>query len=226
MKLGIMQPYFFPYIGYFQLINEVDTYVNLDHVSFMKRSFMVRNTLRNNITINIPVSNGSQNKTCIEVMALSDENWFDKFFKTLNLLYGKEANYQVIMDSVILPWKKSIIEFNRNVSISEFNFTSIYQICKYLDVDRRFYSSVGITDKKRNEGLQEITKHFGGNVYVNAIGGQSLYSKEDFKSKGIDLKFIKMGHVQVENPYISILDLLFRYDKEHIKTELKNYTLI
>ena len=47
MKIGIMQPYFFPYIGYFQLINEVDVYVNLDHVSFMKRSYMTRNTLKN-----------------------------------------------------------------------------------------------------------------------------------------------------------------------------------
>ena len=48
MKIGVMQPYFFPYLGYFQLINEVDVYVNLDHVSFMKRSYMTRNILKNN----------------------------------------------------------------------------------------------------------------------------------------------------------------------------------
>ena len=53
MKIGVMQPYFFPYLGYFQLINEVDVYVNLDHVSFMKRSYMTRNTLKNNVAINI-----------------------------------------------------------------------------------------------------------------------------------------------------------------------------
>ena len=71
MKIGIMQPYFFPYIGYFQLMQEVDLYVNLEHVSFMKRSYMTRNTIKNNTPINIPVSNGSQNKTCIEVKVLS-----------------------------------------------------------------------------------------------------------------------------------------------------------
>ena len=75
MKIGIMQPYFFPYIGYFQLINDVDIYVNLDHVSFMKRSYMVRNTLKNNTQINIPVSNGSQNKICTEVNVLLSNNY-------------------------------------------------------------------------------------------------------------------------------------------------------
>ena len=47
MRVGIMQPYFFPYIGYFQLIDAVDIYVNLDHVSFMKRSYMTRNSIKN-----------------------------------------------------------------------------------------------------------------------------------------------------------------------------------
>ena len=50
--VGIMQPYFFPYLGYFQLISSVDTYVNLDHVSFMKRSYMTRNKLKNGVSIN------------------------------------------------------------------------------------------------------------------------------------------------------------------------------
>ena len=54
--IGIMQPYFFPYIGYFQLIQSVDSYVNLDHVAFMKRSYMTRNVLKNEIPISIPVS--------------------------------------------------------------------------------------------------------------------------------------------------------------------------
>ena len=86
MRVGIMQPYFFPYIGYFQLIDAVDTYVNLDHVSFMKRSYMTRNTLKNNTAINIPVSNGSQNKTCREVNVIADDKWFSQFEKTLEYI--------------------------------------------------------------------------------------------------------------------------------------------
>jgi hypothetical protein len=85
---------------------------------------------------------------------------------------------------------------------------------------------MGITDRKKNKGIQDIVKYFEGKTYINAIGGQKLYSKEDFESQEIDLIFIKMGEVKFDNPYTSILDLLFRYDKEFIKNELSNYTLI
>lgn len=221
-----MQPYFFPYLGYFQLINSVDLYVNLDHVGFMKRSYMTRNTLKNNISINIPVSKGSQNKSCTEVKVLADKKWFNKFKKTLETLYRKDPYYHQVLEEVILPWEKSILSLLAEISISEFNFSSIYQICRYLDLEKKFYSSEGITNRKKNEGLQDITRHFNGKVYINAIGGMKLYSKEDFLSQGIDLKFIKMGEVNIDNPYLSILDLLFRYEKSHLKRELNNYILI
>lgn len=226
MKIGIMQPYFFPYIGYFQLIKEVDLYVNLEHVSFMKRSYMTRNTIKNNTPINIPVSNGSQNKTCTEVKVLSDNVWFEKFEKTLEYQYKKDLFYSDILEKIIFPWKKDMLSSNIEISISDFNFSAIKYICDYLDIYCEFYSSVGITTRKKNEGLQDIVKHFGGNHYVNAIGGQKLYNKEDFSSKGILLDFIKMGELKVDNPYVSILDLLFRYDKEYLKQELNNYKLI
>jgi hypothetical protein len=226
MKIGIMQPYFFPYIGYFQLIKEVDLYVNLEHVSFMKRSYMTRNTIKNNTPINIPVSNGSQNKTCTEVKVLSDNTWFEKFEKTLEYQYKKDLFYSDILEKIIFPWKKDILSSNTEISISDFNFSSIKYICNYLDIHCKFYSSVGITTQKKNEGLQDIVKHFEGNHYINAIGGQKLYNKEDFDSKGILLNFIKMGELKIDNPYVSILDLLFRYDKEYLKQELNNYKLI
>ena len=149
MKIGIMQPYFFPYIGYFQLIHAVDTYVILDHVSFMKRSYMTRNTLKNNTPINIPVSGGSQNKSCREVTVLADEKWFNTFEKTLETLYKKEPNYNLVLNEIIEPWKQNSI--NKPLSISEFNFISIYHICTYLNCIRQFYSSVNITTRKRSE---------------------------------------------------------------------------
>jgi hypothetical protein len=126
MRVGIMQPYFFPYIGYFQLIDAVDIYVNLDHVSFMKRSYMTRNSIKNNISINIPVSGGSQNKTCKEVTVLADDKWWNTFEKTLAGVYKKEPQCQVVLDEVLLPWKNNICTLDRPISISEFNFSSIY----------------------------------------------------------------------------------------------------
>lgn len=221
-----MQPYFFPYIGYFQLIDAVDTYVNLEHVSFMKRSYMTRNILKNNIPINIPVSNGSQNKICTEVTVLADSKWFDKFEKTLEYLYKKEINYKLILDEIIYPWKTSLFLNSQEISISKFNFSVICYICNYLEIKSNFYSSCGITNQKKNKGLQDIVKYFNGTHYINAIGGQKLYSKEDFASQKIELNFIKMGNVEFNNPYVSILDILFTNSKEFIQKQIKNYTLI
>lgn len=222
MNIGIMQPYFFPYIGYFQLIQAVDIYINLDHVSFMKRSYMTRNTLKNNIPINLQVSGGSQNKKCNEVSIIKDDKWVNKFYKTLSLNYKKDPNYSQIIDAIIDPliyWKQT--------TISEFNLDAIKLICNYLDIKTKFINtSEGITSNPKNKGLQDITKHFEGTTYINAIGGQKLYNKEDFASQNIDLKFIQMDKVEVDNQYASILDLLFRYEKEHLKQQLNKYTLI
>lgn len=221
MKVGIMQPYFFPYIGYFQLIDAVDTYVNLDHVSFMKRSYMTRNKIKNTTLINVPVHKGSQNKKCTEIYVNFNTNHFDKMLKTIEYLYCKSLNYLEIK-SIITPL------FNKEkITISQFNLKIIKVVCEYLDIDTKIIdSSEGYTNLKKAEGLQEITKKLKGKVYVNAIGGKSLYFKDNFESQGIFLKFPQMGEVEFDNPYSSILDLMFNYSKEHIKTQLKKYTLI
>ena len=222
MKIGIMQPYFFPYIGYFQLIDAVDIYVNLDHVSFMKSSYMTRNTLKNNTQISIPVIGGSQNKKCNEVIVKSDDKFIINFPKTIHYLYNKEKNYEDVIQQIFTTNINSL-----GYSISQINLFYIKRICKYLDIKTQIIdSSENLTTRKKNEGLQDIVKYFKGDTYINAIGGQKLYSKEDFASQKINLMFIKMEDVKFDNPYSSILDLLFRYDKEYIKNELKKYTLI
>ena len=220
--VGIMQPYFFPYIGYFQLIHCVDTYVNLDHVSFMKRSYMTRNTLKNNTTINVNVWKASQNKKCNEIYVNFENNYIPKFLKTLENLYSKESHYEIILNEIILP------EFiDRKITISKFNLNLIKRICNYLDIKTKIIdTSENLTKLKKGEGLKEITKHFNSKSYINAIGGQSLYNKEDFKNDNIQLSFIEMGNVVFDNKYTSILDLLFRYNKEYIKEQIRNYKLI
>lgn len=217
-----MQPYFFPYIGYFQLIHCVDTYVNLDHVSFMKRSYMTRNTLKNNTTINVNVWKASQNKKCNEIYVNFENNYIPKFLKTLENLYSKESHYETILNEIILP------EFiDRKITISKFNLNLIKRICNYLDIKTKIIdTSENLTKLKKGEGLKEITKHFNSKSYINAIGGKSLYNKEDFKNDNIQLNFIEMANIVFDNKYTSILDLLFRYNKEYIKEQIRNYKLI
>lgn len=217
-----MQPYFFPYFGYFQLINASDYFVNLDHVNFKPRTYMVRNTLKNNVKLNIPVSNSSQNKKCSEIFVKIDNKYLIKTKKTFEHLYSKYPNYEEILDTIIIP------SFNvSEKTISNFNLMGIKNICDYLDINTKFYeTSEGLTNHKKGDGLIEITKHFNHTDYLNAIGGQSLYSKDEFSKSNVNLHFIKMGNLDVDHPYNSIIDLLFRYEKEHLKKELNNYILV
>jgi hypothetical protein len=221
MKIGIMQPYFLPYIGYFQLIDSVDIYVNLDHVSFMKRSYMTRNIIKDNVRIGVHVYSASQNKTCREIYVNFEKNYNDKFKKTLHQLYSKSPNYNIINDEIISP-----CFVDSDINISDFNFNLVKNISKYLLIDTKFVdTSIGLTDKKKGDGLIEITKSFNSNKYVNAIGGQSLYNKKYFLEHEVELFFIKMSE-DIKNPYVSILDSLYTKPKESIIEDLKKYTLI
>ena len=223
MRVGIMQPYFFPYIGYFQLIDSVDLYVNLDHVNFMKRSYMVRNVVKNGTAINVPIIEASQNKKCTESYTQTDEKYVEKFLKKIESLYRNQPNFSKVND---LLFSDSSV-WCRGLSISQLNLHFIKIICAYLSIDTKIVeTSEGLTERRKSKGLQDIVHTFDGSVYVNSIGGRALYSKEEFENSGIELRFIKMGEVDFDNPYASILDILFRYEKEHIVEQLKKYTLV
>lgn len=144
MKVGIMQPYFFPYFGYFQLIGAVDTYVNLDHVSFMKRSYMTRNKIKDGIPINIPVYEGSQNKKCSEIFVNFESQYLDKFKKKIYYLYGKSPLYKEINRMIVDP-----CFIGDKITISEFNLRIIKKICDYLEIETKIVeTSEGLTGKK------------------------------------------------------------------------------
>lgn len=222
--IAIMQPYFFPYLGYFQLIHAVDTYVNLDHVAFMKRSYMTRNTVKDGVSINVSVWGGSQNRKCNEVLVNFSNGYIDTFMKKIHHLYGKERNYIEILETILSPEF-----FDREVTISDFNFGIIKRICKYLDMSTRLIDTSAIFNSgllKREAALKFITQSANDSHYVNAIGGKSLYDKQDFKKDGIELSFLQMGTLDIDNQYASILDLLFRYEKAHIQSQLNRYTLV
>lgn len=225
MSVGIMQPYFFPYIGYFQLIDSVDIFVNLNHVSFMKRSYMVRNYLKNQVPINISVINGSQNKTCLETEVILEKNWFRVLETKIETLYKKEKNYDEVIHKIIKPIQQRFID-KKGITISDFNIESIKMICSYLNIKVKFEESLNKTTKKREDGLIEIVKKFNETDYINAIGGQKLYDKKYFKNEGVNLKFIKMGDLELENKNLSILDIIICNDKDRVINELKKYELI
>jgi hypothetical protein len=223
-SVGIMQPYFLPYFGYFQLIHAVDVYVNLDHVSFMKRSYMTRNTLQPNYDISIPVKGGSQNKNCREVYVDLNDKYKSTFKKTITHLYSKSKFFDEIDNKIIHPMLSL-----ENVSISEYNIFTIQKICDYLQIKTPIINTSFDFDNlhlKKEESLQSIVHQLHGDVYINSIGGQNLYDKQNFLETKIQLQFLKMGDVAFKKPNHSILDILFTYDPKQIQSQLDIFTLV
>ena len=236
MKVAIMQPYFFPYIGYFQLINSVDVFIFYDDVNFMKKSWINRNyILLNNKKhlLTIPCKSITQSKA-INVIKIDKANKaYKNILKTLEVAYRKEAPY---FDSVF-PIIENLMSSN-SVSISELAIESIVAVCRYLGIKTKFlvssenYSET--VDLEKSERLISICKILGADVYINSIGGISLYDKKDFDEYGIRLSFIKtfenISYAQGENqqfiPSLSIIDVMMFNSVQKISGMLEKYELV
>lgn len=169
MKLGIMQPYFLPYIGYFQLIKAVDKYVIYDDVNYIKKGWINRNNILCNgqaHLFSISLRGASQNKLINEI-EISDD--FSKFRKMIELSYRKAPYFEEVFKLL-----NSIIDYpNKNLSL--FLANSIKEICKYLSIDTEIIFSSEIeknNDLKGQEKILEICKILQAKTYINAIGGQ------------------------------------------------------
>jgi len=215
MKIAIMQPYFLPYIGYFQLINAVDEFVFYDDVNFMKKSYINRNSMLLNqkaFQFTVPLKDVSQNKLIKDVEVFMDQKWFNGFLKTLEHAYKTAPFYNEVLQIV-----KNVFDYDYN-TISDLSIKSVLEVCTYLNINCKF--SISSKDYSTSKGLNKterliaIAKQSGKQTYVNAIGGQSLYNKSEFKAQGIDLAFIEaqtIEYKQFENdfvPFLSILDVL------------------
>lgn len=232
MKLGIMQPYFLPYIGYWQLMNAVDTYVIYDDVNFIKGGWINRNRILMNgevKMINLQMHNASPNKLINEVEVLGNSIYNKKLLKTLKSCYKKATYY-----SDVFPVIESIITQDEK-NLAKYLEHSIKKICEYLLIDTELIVSSTINknnDLKGQDKVIEICKTLGMDEYFNAIGGQKLYSYEDFAKQEIKLKFLKTGTVeykQFDNEFVSnlsIIDVLMFNSVGDIKKMLKHFELL
>lgn len=229
MKLGIMQPYFLPYIGYWQLINAVDKYVIYDDVQFIKGGWINRNNILINgqkQLFNLLLSGASPNKLINEIIVQDNQT---KLIRTIELNYKKAPMFQQVF-----PLFLHIMEHS-DKNLAKFIGNSIVEISKYLSIETEFiYSST--LDKDNNLRAQDkvldICKMLNANKYINAIGGADLYTKDDFNKVGIELSFLETKiepYKQFKNefvPYLSILDVLMFNDVESINIMFNKYNLI
>lgn len=230
-KIAIMQPYFFPYIGYWQLINAVDIFVLYDDVNFIKKGWINRNNILLNKSkhlITIPLLNVSQNKHINECIISDDDKIINNIIKTINLAYRKAPYY-----NLVFPTLEKIIKTKG--SISDLVLKSVLWIKEYLNIDTEIIlsSSIGKNNElKGQDKIIEIVKKINGNHYINAIGGQELYDKEIFNNNEIKLNFIKMKEIKYKQfnnefvPNLSFIDVLMFNSPEEIKNMLGMYELV
>ena len=217
MKIAVMQPYFAPYLGYFQLINAVDKFVFYDDVNYIKGGWVNRNF----ITINdkahkftIPLKKASSFRKINEV----EVNWgcrdMGKLQKTLYQRFSINSPSREIIENLFK---------SKPLTIGDLAITSIILISNYLDINTIFERSSTYTFNRVNNkvlNLVNICNISGANTYINPIGGQELYNKKEFKQHNINLNFIK------GQPSKSLLDLIDLKSKEYIINELHNFKLI
>jgi hypothetical protein len=233
MKLAIMQPYFMPYIGYFQLINSVDQFVIYDNIQYTKKGWINRNRILANgkdQLITLPIKKDSDYLDVVE-RELS-ESWEKDKNKMINIIkssYNKAPYFEETFGLTLKCLN------NPEENLFKFIYDSIVLINSYLEIKTPIIISSSINADhtlKSQDKVLSLCKAQNADVYINSIGGVELYDKETFKQNKIKLNFIKSNPIkykQFSNEFVSwlsIIDVMMFNSKEQIQEYLNEYILI
>ena len=236
MKIAIMQPYLFPYIGYFQLIKAVGKFIVYDDVNFIKQGWINRNSIlvqNKSYLFTLPLSNQSSFSKINEIK-INDklyESWKIKILRTVEQSYKKAPFF---FDSFVLL--NEILNVTvENLTISKYNANGIKIICNYLNIKTEIIDSSSIyinSDLKGQNRILDICLREQAIHYINPIGGLDLYDRDIFKDSSIQLNFLKTDTIiynqfgQEFVPFLSIIDVLMFNSPEEINVMLDNYKLL
>lgn len=232
MKLAIMQPYFLPYIGYFQLIAAVDKFVVFDDVNYINRGWINRNRLLLNGAphiFTVPLRGASQNKLICEIDLDDGQGWREKLLRTIRQTYGKAPHYDQV--SALL---KSLINYP-SIRLDEFLLNSLSKIVSYLSLDVEIVSSSRIYENahlKGQERILDICRQEQADTYINPIGGVNLYDRTSFSKQRVQLYFLSSRQISYSQskdehvPWLSIMDALMFNEPAAVRQLLTERDLI
>jgi hypothetical protein len=232
MRAAIMQPYFFPYIGYFQLIASVDVFVIYDNIKYTKKGWINRNRMLLNgsdAMFSLPLRKDSDSLDVVQREISPD---FDRE-KLLNQLRGAYRSAPFFKD--IFPLLEKVIQ-NTDSNLFRYIRYSVEVVCEALGIKTKIVTfsdlSVG-RDLKSQDKVIAICKAVGADAYINSIGGVNLYEKKAFSENGINLSFLKprpLDYAQFGGefvPWLSIIDvMMFNPMGEISKVAHKNFDLV
>lgn len=232
MKVAIMQPYWIPYIGYFQLINAVDTFVIYDNIEYTKKGWINRNRILANgkeVLLSLPVKKDS------DFLKVNQRYLSETFHKDQIKIHSKikESYKKAPHFQTVFPLVETILNYNQG-SLFDFIHHSIVVICEYLSINTTIVVSSSIQidhNLKAQDKVIAIAKYLSAKQYINAIGGVDLYDKATFEANDLQLHFIKSNPFQYQQfdndfiPWLSVIDVMMFNSKEEIKAFLSNITL-
>jgi hypothetical protein len=232
-SVGVMQPYFFPYIGYLQLVHAVDTFVFYDDVNFIKKGWIHRNQIAVNghaSLFSIPLKDMSQNKKINEIYVDdSFVSWREKFLKTLEQNYKKAPYFSETFALV-----QRVLLRENQPKMSELAFWSVQEIANYVGITTTLIPSSAVyqnEELKAQERIIAICEVEKATIYINPMGGKELYNASDFKEKGMELYFLRPMPLEYPQgkfefiPWLSTIDVLMHHSAPDFLSLLTNYTL-
>lgn len=249
MKIAIMQPYFFPYLGYFQLIHAVDKFILYDNLTFIKDAWMNRNRImvknQQPALISVPLEKKSSNKMIKEICLSSNTSWKSTVLNTIHLNYRKapffDEIYPVVEKVVTTDFDTlsslnaySIKQISINLSIS----TAIAEYPAYDKLEenlrRNSFAENYVLNQPERKVVRvlEIVKVENANMFINPIGGQQLYSKKEFAMNNVELYFLRMDDIQYPqfsrsfHSSLSIIDVLMHNGWNGTAELLNKYKLL
>lgn len=233
-RIAIMQPYLFPYIGYFQLVFTSDVFVFYDDVNYIKGGWINRNRILQDgkpRLFTIPLKNASSHCKISKIETLRNEKTDKKLLKSFHYAYSKCKYFKPVMEIINEV-------FNSNCkSISQLAINSVKYSCDYLGVNTEFRISSKVysdsEELKREERIASICNKSDTQIYINPIGGKEIYTKEWFHAQGIELHFLQSvlkEYPQKNTEFIgglSIIDLMMNLPpKEIMEEHLPSFTLL
>lgn len=228
MKLAIMQPYLFPYLGYFQLIRAVDAFVVYDDVNYIKGGWINRNFILcqgKKHLVTLPLRGASPNQLINQVV-VGDGH---KLTETIRHCYSKAPQF-----ASVFPLVENILK-QQEKNLARFLDHQLRQVCDYLGLHPKWHISSALNkdNQLRGQGkVLAICDELGATHYVNTPGGKSLYDAETFKGQGTQLSFIQpklLPYRQFSNEFVSslsIIDVMMFNDKEQCTKLIEEYELV
>lgn len=215
MRIAIMQPYFYPYAGYFRLLFASDIFVALDCVQFPRRGWVHRNQLHDQTGqkswITLPLLKGDRDSTRICDLKFNPnaKNLFAEQFHRFPCLKQLEKNNSNLYDAIT----------NFEIDPVPFIIKNIEFVNKWVGINRLIVQSSSLpipSNLRGQDRIIAIVKEMGAKEYINLSGGRELYSRDSFSREGLTLKFLSNYSGQFE----SMLERILLQNPEIVKAEI------